>query len=65
MDGDAATVAQTVRMDDVLCRECAEVVLIQWLMSCDRLVLRFRPGEPAKKLESTLIIGKSTEIIRN
>ena len=46
VDGDAATAAQTVRMDDVLCRECAEVVFLQVSMACGRLLLRFRPGEP-------------------
>ena len=37
--GDAATAAQTVRMDDLLCQECVEVVFIQHLMSCDGLRL--------------------------
>ena len=39
VDGGAATAAQTVRMDDLLCQECVEVVLVQWLMSCDGLRL--------------------------
>ena len=65
MDGGAATAAQTIRMDQLLCRECAEVVFIHVSMACGRLVLRFRPGEPVGKLESTLTAGKSLEIIQN
>ena len=40
----AATAAQTVRMDHLLCQECAEMVFIRVSMDCGRLVLHFRPG---------------------
>ena len=33
-----------VGMDQVVCRECAEVVFIHDSMACGRLVLHFRPG---------------------
>ena len=35
-----------VGMDQVVYQECAEVVFIDHSMVYDRLVLRFRPGEP-------------------
>ena len=54
-----------VDMDQVVCLECAEMIFIGVSMACGRLVLRFRPGEPARKLESTLITGKSPENIPN
>ena len=54
-----------VGMDQVVCWECAEVVFIDHSMIYDRLVLRFRPGEPVGELESTLTTGKSPEIIQN
>ena len=54
-----------VGMDQVVCQECAEVVLIDHSMVYDRLVLRFPPGEPVSKLESPLNTSKSPEIIKN
>ena len=54
-----------VGMDQVVCRECAEVVFIHDSMACGRLVLHFRPGELVGKLESTLTAGKSLEITQN
>ena len=53
-----------VGMDQVVCQECAEVVFIHDSMACDHVVLRFRPGEPVRKLESALITGKSSENIK-
>ena len=44
VDAGAATAAQMVRMDHLLCRECAEVVFIDVLMVCRRFMLRFRLG---------------------
>ena len=54
-----------IGMDQEVCQECAEVVFIDDSMIYDRLVLRFRPGEPVGKLGSALIAGKSSEIIQN
>ena len=42
--GNVARTAQMVGMDQVVCRECAEVVFIHDSMACGRLVLHFRPG---------------------
>ena len=42
-----------VGMDQVVCRECAEVVFIHDSMTCDHVVLQFRGGKSARTLEST------------
>ena len=47
------------------CHECAEILFFHASMACGRFGLRFRPGEPVGKLESTSINGESPEIIQN
>ena len=42
-----------VGMDQVVCRECVEVVFIDHSMVYDHVVLQFRGGKSARALEST------------
>ena len=65
VDGGAAAAAQMVRMDHLLCRECAEVVLMMFRWPAAVCCSVFGRAEPVGKLESTLITGKSPEIIQN
>ena len=46
-----------VGMDQVVCQECAEVVFIDHSMVYDRLVLRFRPGEPVPVWVSSKVLS--------